>query len=52
MIRLRKPVKNGNTYELTELKDQRETAQEAYWTARKKREGVATAVQEKQQAQA
>jgi len=41
--------KEGNTYELSELKDQRETAQEAYWDARKKREGIATAVQEKQQ---
>jgi len=40
--------KDGNSYELSELKDQRETAQEDYWNARKKREGVATAVQEKQ----
>ena len=50
--KIKEARKNGDTYELTELKDQRETAQEAYWTARKKREGVATAVQEKQQAQA
>ena len=49
--KIKEARKEGNTYELTELKDQRETAQEAYWTARKKREGVATAVQEKQQAQ-
>ena len=49
--KIKEARKEGNTYELSELKDQRETAQEAYWTARKKREGVATAVQEKQQAQ-
>ena len=41
--------KEGNTYELSELKDERETAQEAYWGARKKREGIATAVKEKQE---
>jgi len=49
--KIKEARKEGNTYELSELKDQRETAQDAYWTARKKREGVATAVQEKQQAQ-
>ena len=49
--KIKEARKNGDTYELTELKDQRETAQEAYWGARKKREGVATAIQEKQQAQ-
>ena len=41
--------KEGNTYELSELKDERETAQEAYWGARRKREGIATAVKEKQE---
>jgi hypothetical protein len=49
--KIKEARKEGNTYELSELKDQRETAQDAYWTARKKREGVATAVQEKQKAQ-
>ena len=49
--KIKEARKEGNTYELSELKDQRETAQDAYWNARKKREGVATAVQEKQQAQ-
>ena len=49
--KIKEARKEGNTYEISELKDQRETAQDAYWTARKKREGVATAVQEKQQQQ-
>lgn len=49
--KIKEARKNGDTYELAELKDQRETAQEAYWSARQKREGVAVAVQEKQQAQ-
>jgi len=49
--KIKEARKNGDTYELNELKDQRETAQEAYWTARKKREGISTAVQEKQKAQ-
>ena len=49
--KIKEARKEGNTYELTELKDQRETAQDAYWNARKKREGVAKAVEEKQQAQ-
>lgn len=31
----------GNTYELSELKDKREQAQEKYWKARNKREGLA-----------
>jgi hypothetical protein len=49
--KIKEARKEGNTYELSELKDQREAAQEAYWTARKKREGTATAVGEKQKAQ-
>jgi hypothetical protein len=49
--KIKEARKEGNSYELTELKDQRESTQEAYWTARKKREGIAEAVQEKQQAQ-
>jgi len=47
--KIKEARKEGNTYELSELKDQRETAQDAYWNARKKREGVAKAVEEKQQ---
>jgi len=50
--KIKEARKEGNTYELSELKDQRETAQDAYWNARKKRESVAQAVQEKQQQQA
>ncbi len=49
--KIKEARKEGNTYELSELKDQREAAQEAYWSARKKREGTATAVEEKQKAQ-
>ena len=49
--KIKEARKEGNTYEITELKDQRETAQEAYWNARQKREGLAQAVQEKQQQQ-
>ena len=49
--KIKEARKEGSTYEITELKDQRETAQEAYWTARQKREGLTAAVQEKQQAQ-
>lgn len=40
---------NGDTYELNELKDKRETAQKAYWEARNKREGLAGAIQQQQQ---
>jgi len=47
--KIKEARKEGNTYELSELKDQRETAQDEYWNARKKREGVAQAIQEKQQ---
>ena len=44
--------KNGDTFELSELKDKREQAQEKYWTARKQREGLmgkVTAQREEQQ---
>tara|TARA_R110000787_G_scaffold94746_3_gene197568 strand:+ start:3870 stop:4973 length:1104 start_codon:yes stop_codon:yes gene_type:complete len=40
--------KNGDTYELNELKDKRETAQKEYWSARNQREGLASAVQKQQ----
>jgi len=41
---------NGDTYELSELKDQREQAQANYWDARKKREGIIKNVEEQQSA--
>ena len=43
--------KDGDTYNLTELKDQREQAQKDYWEARKKREGLGQAVQQSQEQQ-
>ena len=44
---------NGDTYELGELKDKREQAQQKYWNARRQREGLLAAVdQQKQQVQA
>jgi len=40
----------GNTFELTELKDQREQAQQSYWEARNSREAIVQqAVQQQQQ---
>ena len=39
---------NGDTYELSELKDQREQAQQNYWNARKKREGIISQMEEQQ----
>lgn len=39
---------NGDTYELAELKDKRETAQGKYWEARNEREGIAGAIQQQQ----
>jgi|TARA_B110000908_G_scaffold56750_1_gene69063 hypothetical protein len=47
--KIQKARDDGDTYELNELKDKRETAQEAYWKSRKKREGLNAAVQEHQQ---
>ena len=44
---------NGDTYEVNELKDKRELAQQKYWNARRQREGLLEAVeQQKQQVQA
>ena len=40
---------NGDSYELNELKDKRETAQKKYWDARRKREGIVGAIQKQQQ---
>lgn len=42
-----KAREEGNTYELSELKDKREQAQEKYWQARKRREGLGEEVQKK-----
>ena len=42
---------SGDTYNLTELKDQREQAQKEYWSARQKREGLGQAVQKSQEDQ-
>ena len=41
---------NGDTFELGELKDQREQAQQNYWKARNQREGLMKQVQEQKQA--
>jgi len=43
----------GNTYDLAELKDKREQAQQAYWEARNNREAVVNqSLQQKQEAEA
>ena len=39
---------SGDTYELSELKDKREEAQEEYWSARNKRESIVTALDAEQ----
>ena len=44
-----KARRNGDTFELGELKDKREQAQKNYWAARKRREGVLEQVQEQSQ---
>jgi len=41
----------GDTYEVNELKDQREQAQKKYWEARNKREGILNTVNEQMQQQ-
>ena len=43
--------KEGDTYEVNELKDKREQAQKNYHTARQRREGMMGAIAEQQQAQ-
>ena len=42
---------SGDTYNLTELKDQREQMQKEYWEARQQREGLGQAVQKSQEEQ-
>jgi len=39
----------GDTYEVNELKDQREQAQKRYWDARNRREGIVNTVNERMQ---
>jgi len=41
---------NNDTYELSELKDKRELAQQSYWNARKKREGIISQMEDQQSA--
>lgn len=41
---------NGDTYELSELKDQREQAQQNYWEARRKREAIVNDIEQQQNA--
>jgi hypothetical protein len=45
-----KAREEGNTYDLAELKDKREQAQQAYWEARNRREAVVTQTVEQKQA--
>jgi hypothetical protein len=45
-----KAREEGNTYDLAELKDKREQAQQAYWEARNRREAVVTQTIEQKQA--
>ena len=41
----------GDTYEVNELKDKRETIQKKYWEARNKREGLAEVIKKQQEEQ-
>lgn len=46
---IKKARENGDTFEVNELKDKREQAQEKYWTARNQREGIVKAAEEQKQ---
>jgi hypothetical protein len=46
-----KARKDGDTYEVGELKDKREQAQKSYWNARNQREELVTTLQKSEQAQ-
>jgi len=46
-----KARKEGDSYNLTDLKDQREQAQKEYWDARNKRENLGKAIEKQQQTQ-
>lgn len=45
---IKKAREDGDTYELSELKDKRELVQQKYWDARKQREGLQSRLQEQQ----
>tara|TARA_R110002153_G_scaffold1325_6_gene6856 strand:+ start:6685 stop:7791 length:1107 start_codon:yes stop_codon:yes gene_type:complete len=47
---IEKARKEGDTYEVSELKDKREQAQKNYWTARKQREGLVEQISKQEQA--
>lgn len=47
--KIKEAREEGNTYDLAELKDQREQAQQAYWEARSNREAVVTQTLEQKQ---
>jgi len=49
--KIEKARDEGDTYELNDLKDKRETAQKKYWEARNKREGLVSAIKKQQQEQ-
>ena len=49
--KIEKARSEGDTYEVGELKDQREQAQKSYWGARKQRESLAQAVNKQAQEQ-
>ena len=46
---IEKARKEGDTYEVSELKDKREQAQKNYWTARKQREGLVEQISKQEQ---
>ena len=49
--KIKEAREEGNTYELAELKDQREQAQQAYWEARNKRETLVEQVNKQREQQ-
>lgn len=48
--KIKKARAEGDTYELSELKDQREQAQQNYWEARRKREAIVNDMEQQQDA--
>lgn len=46
---IQKARDDGDTYEVNELKDKREQIQKEYWDARRKREGIVEAIQQREQ---
>ena len=49
--KIEKAREDGDTYEVNDLKDKRETIQKKYWEARNKREGLAEVIQKQQEEQ-